>query len=107
MDETSIYQDYPANYTFDEKVVKRVKAVTTGAERARISACFTATASGEKLPIYIKVPRKTDIPNYTPLNNASYSPSTQTEPESSISPPALPLNTQKNSTLIGLEFFLH
>lgn len=49
--------------------MKRVKAITTGAERTRISACFTATAAGEKLPIYILIPRKTDIPNYIPPNN--------------------------------------
>ncbi|CAF1058245.1 unnamed protein product [Brachionus calyciflorus] len=69
MDETTIYLDQPSNYTFSQKGAKRVKSVTTVAERARVSALFTATASGEKLPIYIIVPRKNDLANYTPPRN--------------------------------------
>ena len=57
MDETSIYLDFPSNYTFSEKGAKKVKCTTTGNERTRISAAFSATASGQKLPILLVVPR--------------------------------------------------
>ena len=33
MDETSIYIDFPSNYTYEECGVKRVKAVTAGQEK--------------------------------------------------------------------------
>jgi hypothetical protein len=69
MDETSIYLDSPTNYTFARIGTKRVKAVTTGSERARLSAAFSATASGIKLPVLILIPRKTALPNYEPLSN--------------------------------------
>lgn len=68
-DETTIYLDSPSNYTYDEKGQRRVKAATCGAERTRLSAMFTATASGKKLPIYIIVPRMTDLPDYVPPDN--------------------------------------
>lgn len=48
---------------------KRVKAVTTGCERARLSAAFSATASGIKLPVLIIIPRKSALPNYEPPSN--------------------------------------
>jgi hypothetical protein len=44
MDETSIYIDFPSNYSYEECGVKRVKAVTAGQEKTRMSAAFTATA---------------------------------------------------------------
>ncbi|CAF0972309.1 unnamed protein product [Brachionus calyciflorus] len=69
MDETSIYLDFPSNYTFEEKGTKRIKTITNGAERVRLSAAFSATADGEKLPVYVLVSRKSDLPNYTPPNN--------------------------------------
>jgi hypothetical protein len=64
MDETSIYLDFPTNYTYTTKGDKKVKSTTTGGGRVRISAAFTATASGIKLPILILVPRKTPLPNF-------------------------------------------
>jgi hypothetical protein len=69
MDETAIYLDNPSNYTFARVGSRRVKAVTTGCERARLSAAFGATASGIKLPILVLVPRKTDLPNFIPPSN--------------------------------------
>ena len=51
MDETSIYIDFPASYTYEECGVKRVKAVTAGQEQTRMSAAFTATADGNLLKI--------------------------------------------------------
>jgi hypothetical protein len=51
MDETSIYLDYPSNYTISVKGAKRVQAVTAGAQRTRLSAAFSATSCGKKLPI--------------------------------------------------------
>lgn len=66
MDETSIYLDFPSNYTFEQKGAKRVKASTTGAERARISVPFTASASRLKLPLFILIPRRFDLPNFVP-----------------------------------------
>ena len=41
MDETSIYLDYPPNYTYENKGRKQVPIDTAGAERTRISASFT------------------------------------------------------------------
>ena len=67
MDETSIYLDYPSNYTYDKRGTRRVKANTAGSERTRMSAAFTA--SGSKLPIVVLVPRKTEIPDYVPPDN--------------------------------------
>ncbi|RNA33693.1 pogo transposable element with KRAB domain-like [Brachionus plicatilis] len=55
MDETSIYLDFPSHFTFEEKGTKRT--------------AFSATANGEKLPVYALVPRKSELPNYTPPNN--------------------------------------
>ena len=69
MDETSIYLDFPSSYTYEEKGARRVKATTAGSERTRMSAAFTASASGEKLPIFIIIPRLTDMPDYTPPDN--------------------------------------
>lgn len=69
MDETTIYLDFPSNFTYESKGAKRVKATTCGGEKAKISAAFTASAAGDKLPIFIIVPRKTDLPNYTPPDN--------------------------------------
>lgn len=66
MDETSIYLDFPSNYTFSEKGAKKVKCTTTGNERTRISAAFSATASGQKLPILLVVPRVKQLPDFTP-----------------------------------------
>ena len=39
--------DVCANYTYEECSVKRVKAVTAGQEKTRMSAAFTATADGK------------------------------------------------------------
>jgi hypothetical protein len=50
---------------------RRVRATTSGNERTRISAAFSATASGIKLPIYMIIPRKTDLPNFSPPNNCN------------------------------------
>ena len=69
MDETSIYLDFPSNYTYERKGAKRVKSVTTGGGRVRVSAAFTATASGIKLPILVLIPRKTPLPNFQPPPN--------------------------------------
>ncbi len=63
MDETSISLDFPSKVTYERKGTKRVKSVTTGGGRVRLSAAFSTTASGEKLPILILVPRKTPLPD--------------------------------------------
>jgi hypothetical protein len=55
-----------SNYTFAKKGSRRVKATTSGNERTRLSAAFSSTASGLKLPIFLIVPRKTDLPDYEP-----------------------------------------
>ncbi|CAF1111235.1 unnamed protein product [Brachionus calyciflorus] len=68
MDETCSL-DFPSSYTFTFRGAKRVKASTTGSERARISAAFTATAAGEELPILVLVPRSTELPDYEPPEN--------------------------------------
>lgn len=62
-DETAIYLDAPSNYTYEVTGTRRVKANTCGSERTRLSALFTASASGEKFKIYIIVPRETDLPD--------------------------------------------
>jgi hypothetical protein len=69
MDVTSIYLDFPSSYTYERRGAKRVKCVTTGGARVRISAAFSATASGLKLPILVLVPRKTKLPNFEPPSN--------------------------------------
>jgi hypothetical protein len=69
MDETSIYPDFPSSYTYERKGAKRVKCVTTGGGKVRISAAFSATASGLKRPILVLVPHKTKLPNFEPLSN--------------------------------------
>lgn len=69
MDETSIYLDCPPRYTYAAKGTKRVKVDTHGGEMARMSAAFTASADGSKLPILILVPRASDLPDYTPPDN--------------------------------------
>jgi hypothetical protein len=45
---------------------------STGNERTRLSAAFTATAGGKKLPIFMIVPRKTDLPDYEPPDDCKY-----------------------------------
>jgi len=58
MDESSIYLDAPSAYTYDVKGTKRVKANTTGNEKTRLSAAFSAAADGVKLPVFVIIPRK-------------------------------------------------
>ena len=69
MDESAIELDAPSNYSYERRGAKRVAAVTSGAERTKMSCAFTASASGEKLPILILVPRKFPLKNFTPPNN--------------------------------------
>ncbi|RMZ95089.1 pogo transposable element with KRAB domain-like [Brachionus plicatilis] len=69
MDETCIYLDAPSNYTIEVKGAKRVKANTTGSERTRLSALFTASAKPEKLPVMILVPRKEQLKDFIPPEN--------------------------------------
>ena len=69
MDESAIYLDTPPNYTYASKGLKRVKAVTTGAERVRISTAWTASASGNKLPIYALIPRTKPINELDQIEN--------------------------------------
>ena len=52
MDESSINLDAPSSYTYDVKGTKRVKANTTGNEKTRLSAAFSAAADGFKLPVF-------------------------------------------------------
>ena len=61
MDETSIYLDFPSNYSYAKCGEKRIKANTAGGERTRMSAAFTASATGKKLPIFIIIPRATPL----------------------------------------------
>lgn len=69
MDETSVYLDFPSNYTFELKGAKKVSVVTTAGERTRLSAAFSATAAGNKLPILTVIPRKTNLANFQKPNN--------------------------------------
>ncbi|CAF0707856.1 unnamed protein product [Brachionus calyciflorus] len=91
MDETSIYLDFPTNYTYETKGSKRVKGVTCCGEKTRISAAVTGTAIGEKLPLMILVLRKTDIPNYQVPENLNTPKPTETTPTTP--------QTQSNSTI--------
>lgn len=68
MDETSIYLDYPYNYSYAKRGSRRVKATTTGNERTRISAAFSFAANGAKLPIFCVIPRANDLNIETPEN---------------------------------------
>ena len=69
MDETSIYLDFPSSYTYEKKGKRRVKANTSGGERTRMSAAFTARAKGQKSKIYIVIPRSRALHNYVPPEN--------------------------------------
>ncbi|RNA01128.1 pogo transposable element with KRAB domain-like, partial [Brachionus plicatilis] len=69
MDETSIYLDCPSRYTFADRGAKRVKVDTNGGEMVRISAAFTASACGLKLPILLILPRCKELENYIPPDN--------------------------------------
>lgn len=55
------------NYTYSPKGEKRVKATSSGNERTRLSAAFTAVANGTKLPIYTIIPRKKPLQFDAPL----------------------------------------
>ena len=46
-----------------------VEAVTSGQQKTRISVCFTASASGTKLPVLVLIPRKKPLKNFTAPNN--------------------------------------
>ena len=46
-----------------------VEAVTPGQQKTRISVCFTASASGTKLPALVLIPRKKPLKNFTAPNN--------------------------------------
>ena len=43
-----------------------VKATTPDNERTKLSAAFSSTASCTKLPVFLIVPRKTELFNYEP-----------------------------------------
>jgi hypothetical protein len=62
-------KDFPSYYTYEKIGTRRVRATTAGGERTRLSAAFTACADGQKLPIYIVIPRATPLPDYTPPDN--------------------------------------
>lgn len=90
MDETAIYLDAPcqqftdqifiykphdlnsikllAAYTYSPIGAKRIKAVTAGNERTRISVAFSAIADGTKLPMFAIIPRKTPIESISQLS---------------------------------------
>ena len=76
-DETNFRLDAPSNYSYDEKGVKRVGADTSGHEMQKISVMACATASGIKLPLFIVLPRKTPLKDFTPPENVilAYKPS--------------------------------
>ncbi|CAF1040143.1 unnamed protein product [Brachionus calyciflorus] len=59
----------PCRFTFAAKRSKRVKIDTNGAELIRISAIFTGSTDGEKLPLFLLVPRTKELENYQPPNN--------------------------------------
>ena len=58
MDETSIDSDSPDNYTYTNVGEKRVKYVTTGNERTRVSVAFTTSSGGFKFKPLLLIPRK-------------------------------------------------
>ena len=68
MDETSIYLDFPSNYSYTKKGSRRVKATTSGNERTRILAGFTFSGSGFTLSVYCVLPRVTDLNFNIPEN---------------------------------------
>ena len=61
MDEIAIRLDSPNNRTYETVGTRRVAALTTGHEKARISVAFCASASGQKLPLVVVLPRKTAL----------------------------------------------
>ena len=61
MDEKSIYLDQPMKTTYAKRGSKRIKATTSGNERTRFSAAYSAAAYGTKLPIFKLLSRKTEL----------------------------------------------
>jgi hypothetical protein len=49
-DETNFRLDAPPNYTYETRGNKRVGAITSGKEKAKVSVMACATAIGVKLP---------------------------------------------------------
>ncbi len=46
MDETSVYLDFPSNYTYDQIGSQTVPSYTTGNTKTRLSAAFCASSNG-------------------------------------------------------------
>lgn len=69
IDETSIYLDSPLESTYEARGKKRVKAVTAGAEKSRLSVIFGASADGKKLPALVLIPRKRQLENFDVPDN--------------------------------------
>jgi hypothetical protein len=57
------------SYTYENKGKKRVKATSTGNEKTRLTVCFAAAASGEKLKPLIIVPRVNPLSGFEPPSN--------------------------------------
>ncbi|RNA04042.1 Pogo transposable element with, partial [Brachionus plicatilis] len=50
---------------------KRVKVSTSGNERSRMSLAVSSAANGNKLPIYVIIPRRTELPEYDSPENVA------------------------------------
>lgn len=60
---------FKANFTLEVNGSQRVPRTTTGSEKARVSVAFAASASGQKLPPLILIPRKNPLKDFTPPSN--------------------------------------
>ena len=64
MDQTSIYLDPKLTRTFAERGSRRVEAVSAGQEKTRIYVALTASASGDKAPCLVLVPRNKPLKGF-------------------------------------------
>lgn len=64
-DQTPVYFDMPANTTVESTGAKQVRVLTSGNEKARVTAMLACTADGTKLPPFLVFKRKTLPKNVT------------------------------------------
>ncbi len=69
MDEMAIRLDSYPSRTYEEIGARRVSAVSTGHELAKLPVALVISASGKKLPLLVIVPRKTVLKEFVPPAN--------------------------------------
>ena len=63
MNETTVYIDAPAKFTYAIRGESRIAATTSGQEKTRVAVSFSALPSGKKLKAMVLIPRKKPLKN--------------------------------------------